>query len=471
MQISALFVSLVSLLNIVSGHDFTNCQPSSNAVSVSKITLTPDQVVGGTTLKIELDATSNSAYSGVTADLVVKAFGVQLLSQSFPLSDLVSGSNVISVSQAVPTGVPVGLTVDATVQLVSKQVSKQVSTQVNLACVELEVKTATSGLRASTTGIDIVAYLYEKWITHHAKVHKDSELIAFRANAKLVMENRSLHREGKVTHKLGLNKFAGMSSEEFRKIMGLKTLPKREDKGGAFTENKLGGVSDTIDWVSKNLVLPVRDQKNAGTCWAFATTACAASAYAITNGKMFDLAPQLIVDCVNSKYGYQSEGINGGIPDESFDFLVKNGGELSKDYPYTQKDGTCEKSKHTVVAKFTKYVDVEGSNQDALLTALNQQPIAIAINAEPVQLYTSGILMESECDGNSLDHAVMVVSSGTDNGTKYWRIQNSWGNSWGEDGYFRLERTSGSGVGTCGLATQPSYIIAEKESNDVIAVM
>lgn len=450
---------LSSLLFLsTNAHSFTTCS-STSPVIVNSITLTPDNIVSGKNLVINIEASADSVYNQVQANLVVHAFGVQLLSQSFPVSDLKGGDNTISISQDIPSSVPTGLTLDAKVNLVS-------GTK-NLACLELEVKTSSSGLRAT----DTVAYLYEHWTNFHGKEKKDSELMAFRMNHKKVSENRIQYKEGKVSHLLGLNKFAGMTSEEFRGVMGLKAVPKIKSDL-KFIGNKIG-VSEDIDWVSKGFVLYVRDQKQSGTCWGHSTTACASSAFAITNGQMYDFSVQEIVDCVTSKYGYQSEGTQGGIPSEALDFLVKNGAELTKDYPYTQRDGTCGKSKHTVVAKFSQYIEVESNSQDTLLEALNQQPISVAIHAEgTVQLYTSGIIMEKDCQSDSLDHAVLLVGSGSENGTKYWKIQNSWGTSYGEEGYFRLQRSSGTGLGTCGITTEPIYIVAEKtNSNDFISVM
>ena len=92
-------------------------------------------------------------------------------------------------------------------------------------------------------------------------------------------------------------------------------------------------------------------------------------------------------------------------------------------------------------------------------TALLSTPVSVAIDAESnmFQFYSGGIIKASDC-GTSLDHGVLLVGYGEDDGVKYWLVKNSWGNSWGEDGYFRLERTDEENTdGTCGIALQPSY--------------
>merc|ERR1712211_156940 len=155
-----------------------------------------------------------------------------------------------------------------------------------------------------------------------------------------------------------------------------------------------------------------------------------------------------------------SLGCNGGLMDYAFAFAEQNAICTEKSYRYTASDGTCDTSSCTVglsQGSVTGYKDVSTDSEQALMSAVAQQPVSIAIEADQssFQSYSSGVLTAS-C-GTKLDHGVLAVGYGTDAGTGYWKVKNSWGSSWGEQGYVRLQRGKG-GAGECGLlAGPPSY--------------
>lgn len=262
---------------------------------------------------------------------------------------------------------------------------------------------------------------------------------------------------------MGINQFSDLTSEEFKNIYIGHHLSL--DKFGCYlyslnTSNK---VADSIDWTTKGVVNLVRDQGQCGSCWAFATTANAESVWAISNGNLLDLSEQYLVDCATG-VGYHDMGCNGGNPDSAFKYMINYGQCTEESYPYTsgvtEKSGTCQKCISAKV-QFSKCYDIPSSNQVALKYAVEKQPVVVAIEADTryFQSYASGILTDALKCGTNLDHAVEIVGYGNQDGIDYWKVRNSWGESWGQNGYVLIERSSSTDdIGVCGIAAEPSFL-------------
>lgn len=139
--------------------------------------------------------------------------------------------------------------------------------------------------------------------------------------------------------------------------------------------------------------------------------------------------------------------------DNAFKYVESNGLCTEASYPYTAQDGTCKASSCQKAVTVATYSDVPSEDLDSLASAVAQQPVSIAVDAAGSgwQLYRGGIF-DSSC-GTQLDHGVLIVGYTSE----YWLVKNSWGATWGENGYIKLPRTTGRGAGTCGLALQASY--------------
>jgi len=142
--------------------------------------------------------------------------------------------------------------------------------------------------------------------------------------------------------------------------------------------------------------------------------------------------------------------------DGAMTYVASNPLDTEDNYPYKGKDGTCNAPSTGLTC--SSHTDVTSKSPSALQDAVAKGPVSVAIEADKMyfQLYDGGILDNASKCGTTLDHGVLVVGYGTDSGADYWLMKNSWGASWGEDGYFRLARDmTTNGSGECGLQMQP----------------
>ena len=274
----------------------------------------------------------------------------------------------------------------------------------------------------------------------------------FRVNLRNIIIHNLDHTQN---FTMGVNQFTDLTPEEF-KAQYVSGLKQEVGSFGCKTySSSASSAPATIDWRSKGAVTSVKDQGQCGSCWTFSSTGAVEGAWAISTGQLINLAEQELVDCAGAKYG--SMGCNGGQMEGAFKYIIEHGQCALSAYPYTAKDGTCEKC--TAVAHLSSCSDVVPNDQISLKGAVAQQPVAIAIEADTkyFQSYSSGILTSSSC-GTSLDHGVLIVGYGEDNGQKFWLVKNSWGTTWGDKGYVKIARSeSTNDPGICGIAMDPSF--------------
>lgn len=255
---------------------------------------------------------------------------------------------------------------------------------------------------------------------------------------------------------MGINQFTDLTPQEFKDmyIGGLKA--EVGSYGCKSFSSSASGAPSSIDWRNKGAVTSVKDQGQCGSCWTFSSTGAVEGAWAIAKGQLIDLAEQELVDCATG-IAYGSHGCSGGQMEGAFKFIIENGQCALSSYPYTAKDGSCQKC--SAVAHISSCSDVKPNDQISLKAAVAQQPVSIAIEADTryFQSYSSGILTSTSC-GTNLDHGVLIVGYGSENGQDYWMVKNSWGTSWGDKGYVKIARSSSTNdPGICGIAMDPSF--------------
>jgi C1A family cysteine protease len=203
---------------------------------------------------------------------------------------------------------------------------------------------------------------------------------------------------------------------------------------------------EPLDWVQKGYVTEVEDQKTCGCCWAFAASGMIESAYAIKNKIPVEkVSKQELINCVNDKIKAEA-GCGGGHSFFALEYARLYRLKSDQELPYLNTQKTCALPKSSnsnytspQIESFNIYPEVTPEQMYKLLL---KGPVAITIDASPKEFvfYSSGIL-RMHCKISS-NHAVLLVGYGVNEmGIQFWKIKNSWGKEWGEDGYFRIENS------------------------------
>ncbi|XP_054817242.1 senescence-specific cysteine protease SAG39-like [Prosopis cineraria] len=301
---------------------------------------------------------------------------------------------------------------------------------------------------------------HEQWMARHGKVYRDSQekekrLNIFKQNVEYI---EGFNNAGTKPYKLGINRFADLTNEEF-------TVSRNRFKGHmcssikrtpSFKYENATDVPSSVDWRNQGAVTPIKNQGDCGCCWAFSAVAATEGITKLSTGKLISLSEQELVDCDTKGV---DQGCEGGLMDDAFKFIMQNHGLNSEaNYPYKGVDGTCNANGEANHAATIKgYEDVPANNEQAIQKAVANQPVSVAIDASgsDFQFYSSGIFTGS-C-GTELDHGVTAVGYGVTDDTEYWLVKNSWGTEWGEEGYIRMQRNVNAKEGLCGIAMQASY--------------
>lgn len=257
------------------------------------------------------------------------------------------------------------------------------------------------------------------------------------------------------TFTIGLNQFADLTFAEFEKIYLGSRMPIAQNH---VKHSSLSITPDSVDWRGI-AVTDVKNQGHCGSCWAFSATGGSEGAYAIKNKQIKSFSEQQLVDCAIGDYN--NAGCNGGHMDEAFKYIRDHGIAEESDYGYTGKAyEMCRAPTLKMAFKISGYYDVPKADNSELMKAIAVQPISVGLHVDyNFQLYKGGIYDNWDCL-QFQNHGVLAVGYGTDedNGD-FYLLKNSWGATWGEDGYIRLARKD-SGVGMCGVTEYASYPVA-----------
>ncbi|QHO59011.1 hypothetical protein HN51_013322 [Arachis hypogaea] len=301
---------------------------------------------------------------------------------------------------------------------------------------------------------------HEQWMTLYGRTYKDNEEKTkrqeiFKHNLEFI---ERFNKEGNKSFKLSLNPFADLSEEEFfashtGAIHHHNKQPHRNVSNMMSADNI---EPPSMDWREKGAVNDIKNQGRCGSCWAFSAVASVEGIIKIKTGNLLSLSEQQLVDCAT----VTNNGCGGYDKDKAFEYIANQGLRSEADYPYMATDGMCDSQNVKPVARISGYSDITPNNEQEMLRVVATQPISVSIEAsgQAFQFYKQGVF-NGEC-GYTLNHAVNIIGYGQDtNGNKYWLVRNSWGTTWGENGYMRILREGSYPQGLCGIAMRPSYPI------------
>lgn len=358
------------------------------------------------------------------------------------------------------------------------------------------VKAATSPSFTTTTKNDNESLTFQAWQTLHKKSYTSATELSqrqliYKSNSNIVQTHNAAYKAGLTTWKMSMESpFADMTAQEFEDLYlmdaqecsatthsssGLlrpsSSFDKKNNENDS--QNKQVMESKNVDWRTKGIMTPVKNQGGCGSCWTFSTTGCLEAHTCLAKKGLYGdgidcthwtgLAEQQLVDCAGS---FNNFGCNGGLPSQAYEYIKYSGGlDLEDTYTYTAQDGTCKANDGKVGATVTGVYNITSRDEDDLMYAIETMgPVSIAYQVSPdFRLYQHGVYdsynATSEttmCHSENTDvnHAVVAVGLGTtQDNVDYYIVRNSWGTLWGMEGHFWMKR----GENLCGVSDCASF--------------
>jgi len=281
------------------------------------------------------------------------------------------------------------------------------------------------------------AFMHEHRRLYGGLQEKLHRFLIFRDN---MYESEKLNFLHNGTAEFGVTQFSDLTKQEFvQKFLMTNLQPYPQNLTQLYGEHHhLHAYPASVDWVTSGKVTPVRNQGECGSCWAHCALGEIESRMLIKYGKTYSLSVQQLVDCDAG-----SLGCNGGYENGAFSYIYNAGGVNQEAYyRYAGYKGSCRYVRRTDDIKLPTGQAYKPASTDptAIYDFVAKGPATAALDATPLQNYRSGVLNMASSSCPSINHCVLIV--GYDSTQSYFKIKNTWGTTWGEAGYFRINARS-----------------------------
>ena len=321
------------------------------------------------------------------------------------------------------------------------------------------------GIFAKTQWSELHTYDFESYQREFAKTYAQAEASVRRAIFNRNLQTIRFHNQDRTqTYKLGVNQFTDRTTEEMQSYLMVRpksdTPSKRSTRPIPKTTSNTD-LPDRIDWRNYSIVTPVKNQGQCGSCWAFAAAETLESHWAIYTKNLVVLSEQQILDCTpNPNHCGGTGGCGGATVELAFKQIMKMGLTAEDSYPYISSNGTdsvCDESQIWLPSAVMRSFENVAPNdyEQVVLWLYGRGPLAVSVDASKWFAYESGIFNGCNQTNPDLNHAVQLIGMEKmfDTGEEFWIVRNSWGESWGESGYIRLQKSADV---TCGIDLSPS---------------
>ncbi|XP_048415976.1 cathepsin J-like [Stegostoma tigrinum] len=230
---------------------------------------------------------------------------------------------------------------------------------------------------------------------------------------------------------------ANLVFQETIQLMGKKvekTMPKPADLG----LEELNSLPEQKDWRDDNYVTPVKDQGQCAACWAFTAVAAMEAQLSNKTATLTTLSEQNLVDCAKS---YENKGCSAGWVHRAFEYIRDHGIEASATYHYKGQKQDCLFDENNSVGTLIDYVQIKNTNETEIMKIVAKHgPVAVHVYMSDAFLsYNDDSIFDDPNYTNDVpDHAVTIVGYVNKANEKYWIIKNSFGTSWGHNGYMKM---------------------------------